>query len=98
MAGVYFDCARCSGNSHVNGVACPDCGGTGCGPLRCSCEMWDDGNGESGPHLVIEYDALCPQHGRKADPESWAFAGDLCTEEYLMAAFDTAREQQEARA
>jgi len=42
--------------------------------VECTCHVYDDGDGESGPHLSITYDENCPQHGRFADPEGWAEA------------------------
>jgi len=36
--------------------------------------MWDDGDGESGPHLAVSFDRDCPLHGATADPEGWAEA------------------------
>jgi hypothetical protein len=39
----------------------------------CTCEVEDDGDGESGPHLsLVELDEACPVHGRAADPDGWA--------------------------
>lgn len=56
----------------------------------CTCEMWDDGNGETGPHLHVEHDVLCPQHGRKAEPAQWNDGWGMDTSTYLMSAWDTA--------
>ena len=40
------------------------------------CEMWDDGDGESGPHLAISLDERCPVHG-------WLDLDDMDLEELL---------------
>lgn len=37
----------------------------------CTCSFEDDGDGESGPHLVMDADEDCPVHGRAADPQAW---------------------------
>lgn len=46
----------------------------------CTCNMYDDGNGESGPHLCVEWDERCPQHGREAEPEKWGPVVDWYSE------------------
>ena len=38
---------------------------------KCTCTYSDDGDGESGPCLSVDYDEACPLHGREADPEGW---------------------------
>lgn len=38
----------------------------------CTCTYYDDGDPENGPHLAVDADENCPEHGRKADPEGWA--------------------------
>jgi hypothetical protein len=38
---------------------------------NCTCEMYDDGDGESGPHLQVSYDEACPVHGHGAQPDRW---------------------------
>ena len=37
----------------------------------CTCTFYDDGDGESGPHLHMDADRSCPTHGVKADPDAW---------------------------
>ncbi len=37
----------------------------------CSCEVRDDGDGESGPHLsIVEEDPNCPRHNPKPEPRA----------------------------
>ena len=39
----------------------PSFGGRG-----CTCRMYDDGDGESGPHLAVDLSDTCPYHGHLA--------------------------------
>lgn len=56
---------------------------------KCSCSVEEDGDGENGPHLSIDRDVLCPQHGRKADPAYWTEqdAVSIACDDYLLNAF-----------
>lgn len=65
---------------------------------KCSCLLDDAGDGENGPRLDVDRDALCPLHGRKAAPGYWSDvdrADGYGTEWYLInalvAAEDAAR-------
>lgn len=55
----------------------------------CTCTLTEDGDGENGPHLSVDRDILCPQHGRAAQPDEWAAGDDLGSLGYLVAAWDT---------
>lgn len=53
----------------------------GYGKKDCTCEMYDDGDAENGPHLAIDPHEDCPHHGRAAFPAEWA-EGDAYAEGY----------------
>lgn len=50
---------------------------------NCTCTHEETGDGESGPSVQRYDDENCPQHGRLADPDSWAEADALERGYYL---------------
>lgn len=54
-------------------------GGPGC----VGCRLYDDGDGESGPHLAVDYSETCPVHGERCtgyvdDAGRLLHDGDTC--------------------
>jgi hypothetical protein len=55
----------------------------------CSCELEEDGDGESGPHLsLVSRDEACPIHGREAEPELWA-EDERAERGYILSGIDS---------